>query len=111
MRKVLILAIPAIAIALVVALYFSIPYYNGDRSTPPDRECKNNLRLIDGAKGEWGLEHNKTNGPIEWIDVLPYLGRLGTNSPMPRCPSGGTYTLHNLEDLPTCSVRGHALPP
>ena len=111
MRRWLVVAIVAIATLLVTGLYFlPISYYNGDRSTPPDRACINNLRLIDGAIQEWALEHNKTNGPVTWNDVLPYLGREGTNTPLPHCPSGGTYTLHNIEDPPTCSIRGHALP-
>jgi len=111
MRRGLIIAIAAIPLALIIAWLLPLPYYNGDRSTSPRVTCINNLRLIDGAKQEWELVHNKTNGPITWNDILPYIGRDGINSPIPRCPSGGVYSLNNLEDLPTCSIPGHALQP
>ena len=73
--------------------------------------CINHLRQIDAAKQQWALKNNKTNGPVTWNDVLPYMGR-NTRKAMPLCPQGGTYILGNIGDLPKCSSGGdhHTLP-
>lgn len=70
--------------------------------------CIANLRLIYLAKQAWALEKNKTDTdtPTEQ-DLLPYL----KGSVFPVCPSGGTYTIGPVGQLPTCSTPGHVLPP
>ncbi len=66
--------------------------------------CINNLRQLDGAKQQWALENKKTAADVpSEADVTPYLKAF------PTCPSGGTYTLHEVGAMPTCSVPGHAL--
>ena len=68
--------------------------------------CINNLRQLDGAKQQWALENRKTeNATPSTQDILPYL-RDG----IPKCPSGGHYTLNAVGAQPTCSIQGHALP-
>jgi hypothetical protein len=69
--------------------------------------CINNLRQIDGAKQQWALEHNKTVDAVpKPEELLPYL----KNGAFPECPDGGTYYLNSVEEVPTCSIEGHALP-
>jgi len=69
--------------------------------------CINNLRQIDAAKQQWALENNKPADAIPAAqDLLPYL----KDGIFPVCPSGGTYTINAVGDLPTCSIPGHALP-
>ena len=81
-----------------------------DPVTAAKDECINNLRQIDGAKQTWALEMGKHVGDIpSWSDIRPYLGR-GTNGPIPKCPSGGTYTIGTVETAPKCSVAGHVVP-
>src|SRR5579862_408260 len=73
-------------------------------------DCINNLRMIDGAKQTWALETGKqaTDTPT-WADIQPYFNR-GTNAAMPKCPSGGTYTIGAVGEKPKCSIAGHVLP-
>jgi outer membrane lipoprotein-sorting protein len=72
--------------------------------------CINNLRQIDAAKNEFALEKGKANGtPVTEADIKPYI-KLDTNGNLPKCPAGGTYTIGNVGEKPTCSVPGHALP-
>ena len=53
--------------------------------------CINNLRLIDGAKQQWALEHQKPRGALlTTADLMPYL----KGNTMPVCPAGGVYTLN-----------------
>jgi hypothetical protein len=70
--------------------------------------CIANLRLIYAAKQAWALEKNKADTDIPTQqDILPYL----KGSVFPVCPSGGTYTIGAVGQLPTCSISGHVLPP
>ena len=69
--------------------------------------CINNLRQIDGAKQQWALENKQpADALVVPQQIMPYL----KNSTIPVCPSGGTYTLNNVQTPPTCSIAGHALP-
>jgi hypothetical protein len=69
--------------------------------------CINNLRQIDAAKQQWALEKNKTADAVPTEqDLAPYL----KDNALPVCPSGGTYTLNAVGELPQCSVPGHVLP-
>jgi len=68
--------------------------------------CINNLRQIDAAKQQWGLENNKTAEAMPVAtDILPYL----KDKTAPICPAGGTYTINALNQVPTCSIPGHVL--
>lgn len=71
-------------------------------------QCIANLRLIYAAKQAWALEKSKsdTDTPTEQ-DLLPYI----KGGAFPVCPSGGTYTIGPVGQLPTCSIPGHVLPP
>ncbi len=70
--------------------------------------CINNLRQLDGAKQQWALEKNLGDDarPVA-ENLLPYL----KDGVFPICPSGGTYTLNAVGELPACSISGHVLPP
>jgi chromosome segregation ATPase len=69
--------------------------------------CINNLRQIDAAKQQWALENKKAADAIPSAqDLLPYF----KDGIFPVCPSGGTYAIGTVSEVPTCSVPGHALP-
>lgn len=72
--------------------------------------CINNLRQIDAAKQQWALEKNKTADAIPTVqDIAPYI-KLDANGNIPGCPSGGTYSINAVGELPSCSIAGHVLP-
>jgi hypothetical protein len=99
------------AVCLCIGLLaIALPNRPGPR-TSPKNTCINNLRLIDGAKQTWALEHQKTNSDLPtWADIQVYF-RRGTNEEMIlKCPEGGKYTLGVLSNPPTCSIPGHVLP-
>jgi len=69
--------------------------------------CINNLRQIDAAKQQWALEKSKTTDAVPTEqDLLPYL----KDGVFPVCPSGGTYAINAVGEVPTCSIPGHVLP-
>jgi len=88
----------------------AIPNFVRARTTSQQNACISNLRIIDGAKGQWALENHKQNTDVPTVrDLTPYIGR-GPNGQFPVCPQGGTYTIGAINEQPRCSVPGHALP-
>ena len=70
--------------------------------------CIARLRMIEGSKDAWMLEHHKTtNDVVTWDDIRPYLSREGKAIPV--CPAGGTYSLGRLRESASCSVPEHKL--
>jgi hypothetical protein len=107
-----------ILVSLIVIILFAlvaVPNFVRDPWTGPQNACINNLRCIDAAKQQWAVENHKTNGPVTWNEILPYLDMVqreqGRKIEFPHCPSGGTYTIGNIGEPPTCSIAGHALTP
>lgn len=70
--------------------------------------CINNLRDINAAKNEWALENGKTNGVVVVANQLTNYLHHGI---MPKCPSGGVYTIGKVGELPTCSLGTNVNPP
>ena len=98
----------AVSMLLVMLSIIAIPNFIKARNTALQHACVNNLRQIDGAKQQWALENTKKEDAIpSQADILPYIGSSGM---MPFCQAGGTYTIHSVGELPTCSVPGHELP-
>ena len=68
--------------------------------------CITNLRLIDGAKQQWALDHRKPGSALMTAaDLLPYL----KGNAMPTCPAGGVYTLNPVSVPPLCNIPGHTI--
>ena len=75
-------------------------------------ECIRNLSWIDEAKQNWALENGKKSSDTPTVaDLLVYANghRDSAGDSFPTCPSGGTYTINSLGQVPTCSVSGHAI--
>ncbi len=72
------------------------------------KTCLSNLRRIDDAKQAWATDTSalETDVPKE-ADLLPYL----RSEQFPVCPSGGTYSINAVNELPTCSFPGHVFHP
>ena len=75
---------------------------------------------MNSAKNEWALEHNaKSNDIVTIKDIRPYIERERNNSfikldakgNLPKCPSGGTYTIGKIGEPPTCSLGTTVDPP
>ena len=87
----------------------AIPNFVKARNTAQMNACINNLRMIDGAKRSWALENKKELGSMPTdAELSPYL-KYGFGAL--KCPAGGNYTINPTDQLPTCSVPNHRLPP
>ena len=98
-----------IEIMIVVAIIgllaaFAVPNFVNARATTQAKGCISNLRLIDGAKTSWALDKNKGGDATPTDDDLkPYI-KLNSDGNIPGCPAGGTYTIGNLNQQPTCTL-------
>ena len=89
-------------IGLLAAI--AVPAYSRARENSVGRACVNNLRLINGAKEQYGFENSGTT-PASLGDMVPtYISKT------PVCKGGGTYSIGALGTEPTCDVgAGHAM--
>jgi hypothetical protein len=103
-----------IVLAVIIGFSFCVSKYATfvRSGTSPANTCINNLRQIEAAKNEWALEKGITNVEVapQENDLTPYI-QLGSNSRIPTCPSGGTYTIGKLKEIATCSLGTNVNPP
>ncbi len=75
-----------------------------DAAIIAQKTCLGNLRRIDDAKQAWATDNNAPDTAVpKETDLLPYL----KTDQFPSCPSGGTYSINAVNELPTCSFPGH----
>jgi len=94
-------------LALCAVTAVAIPHVVRARTCRCSNACVNNLRQMDGAMQQWALENRKMlEYKIAMADITPYL-----KNPLV-CPQGGTYKIGPaVSNAPTCSIKGHSLPP
>jgi len=71
--------------------------------------CIDNLRMLDGAKQQWAMEHGAvpTSQPMS-SDIQPYIGR--GSGILPVCPLDShqmfstSYSLNNCQNNPSCLI-------
>lgn len=96
-KKVFVVGILVSCIMVVIA----IPAYLQYRYDTHTGACDGNLRLIEHAKGVYEIKNNKKAGDsVETNKVIEYL-----DGGMPRCFSGGVYTLNEIGVYPSCSYH------
>jgi hypothetical protein len=96
---------PILCGMFVVTGFLVLPLFVKPRVVVSRSACIANLKLIDGAKATWALEHHKQPGdepaeadifgPDQYIRVKP------------ECPQGGTYTVGAIGENPRCTVPEH----
>jgi len=100
-----------VEIMIVVAIIgllaaIAIPNFVKARATSQQNACINNMRQITAAVNEWALETGQQTGnPVTMNELTPYI-QLNSNSSIPPCPAGGSYTLAAVGNIPqvTCSL-------
>lgn len=64
--------------------------------------CINNLRRIDGAKALWALVEKKADADVPNMSNL--VTYIGIQNRFPVCPAGGVYSVHRVDQSPTCPI-------
>jgi hypothetical protein len=98
-NKIKLRLILALTVAAVAGAWISL-------SILPRNRCIYNLHQIDGAKEQWSLDTDQTNG----APAVPTAINRYIKHGEPKCPEGGTYTYGNVGEDPRCSIKGHELP-
>jgi len=85
-----------------ILLAIAIPGFTRTRANARAKACQGNLKQIYSAKERWAMDNNKApdDTPLQG-ELVPYY----THS-VPVCPASGTYTIGELQELPTCSIGG-----
>ena len=101
-----------VEIMIVVAIIgllaaVAIPNLIKARKTAQVNACKANLRTLEFAIQQWALEKRKRDDSEVTLEDLESYMKDG----IPRCPSGGEYTLGTVEEKPMCNVGGHTIIP
>ena len=97
-------------IGLLVAI--CLPNFIRSRASSQQNACINNLRQINSAVQQWAMETGQAAGsppPNMDTDLTPYI-QLNSNSSIPNCPAGGTYTIYNVSAVPQVSCSLSTLP-
>jgi prepilin-type N-terminal cleavage/methylation domain-containing protein len=87
-------------IGLLVAI--AVPQFLQSRETSRVKTCISNLKQLDTAKQQWAIDTKQSTGatPAPTDFVPTYLRAY------PSCPSGGSYTLNDMNTPPECSITG-----
>jgi prepilin-type N-terminal cleavage/methylation domain-containing protein len=101
-----------VEIMIVVAIIgllaaIAIPNFIKARATSQQNACINNLKQIDGAISTWALETGQSSGAsVASVQTVSAYIKLNSNSSIPACPAGGTYTTYTVGAVPqvTCSL-------
>ena len=103
--------IVVLIIGILVAI--AVPNFVKARESARTKACIANLRQIDSAKEQYGIDNRLSAGStISGFSVLAGAGTTTYMKTTPQCPSGGAYTINALGTNPVCSfsASGHILP-
>ena len=94
-----------VVLIIGILLAIAVPNFVSARNNSRIKSCVGNLRQVDGAKQQWAMDNQKTGADTPgWADLTP-----GYIRSQPSCPSGGTYTMGNIDTFPTCNQASHTL--
>ena len=101
-----------IVVAIIgVMLAIALPSFIRAREVARARACKVNLMRINEAVGAFAGHTKKQRGEPVAFDDLIMPGGTGFLRAMPRCPSGGEYTVETIGEPATCSEDHSAWEP
>lgn len=89
---------------LIIAMLamIAIPGWMKIRQTSRETACRENRRVINDAKAQWGLDKGKSMGDVPTqADLVPEFLRNE-----PKCAQHGTYSYGSLGTGASCSVHG-----
>lgn len=96
--------IMVVVVIMATILAIAMPSFARARDNSKAKACQYNLKQIMCAKERWAMDNNRgpLDTPLMTELAIPGVYVKGT----PQCPSGGTYTVGRLDELPTCSIGG-----
>ena len=91
-----------VVLIIGILLAIAVPNFVRAREVSRAKACVSNLRDISYAKEQWAIDQRKqtTDVPAD-TDLYGSTNYLRTT---PACPAGGTYSINDLANWPTCSI-------
>ena len=91
-----------VVLIIGILLAIAVPNFIKARETSRTKSCIANLKQIEAAKEQWAMDTKAsptaTPGDTDLYGTDLYLRAA------PECPSGGTYTIGDLQTRPDCSI-------
>jgi prepilin-type N-terminal cleavage/methylation domain-containing protein len=96
-----------VVLIIGILLAVAIPSFVQARESSRAKACVANLKQIDSAKQQWAMDQKmaSTASPAQG-DLSPTYVRS-----YPSCPESGTYTIGDIDTLPTCSIGANTSQP
>lgn len=89
-----------VVLIIGILLAIAVPNFVRARESSRSKSCIANLKQIQAAKEQWAMDTNAApNATPTQQDLSPNYVKS-----WPACPSGGSYTINDLQNDPTCSI-------
>ncbi len=102
------MVIVVVLIAMLIAI--AIPHFLRARDSSWSKACRQNLYEFEMAKEQWAISTKASASATPGADELVTEYLKGTEDTLPLCPSGGTYSLNDLRNLPSCDIGDNGTP-
>ncbi len=97
-----------VVLIIGILLAIAVPNFMKARESSRTKSCVANLKQIESAKEQWAMDTRAASGAA--VTDANLFGAALYIKVKPLCPSGGDYTIGNVDANPTCSIGGtHAL--
>ena len=99
------------ALLVLVLVAIAVPNFAKSKTTACKNACVNNLRILDGAKEQYALDHKLPKGYVLNSEQEKGLYEYCKGG-APSCPGGGKYSMNPIDVTPTCDSAkegGHSL--
>jgi prepilin-type N-terminal cleavage/methylation domain-containing protein len=98
-----------VVLIIGILLAIAVPNFIKARESSRTKSCIANLKQIEAAKEQWAMDSKAPATATPTAAVL--YGATAYVKNTPACPSGGTYTIGDLNTRPTCNGDAtHVLP-
>ena len=98
-----------VVLIIGILLAIAVPNFIKARESSRTKSCIANLKQIEAAKEQWAMDSKAPATATPTAAVL--YGPTAYVKNTPSCPSGGTYTIGDLNTRPSCNGDAtHVLP-
>jgi prepilin-type N-terminal cleavage/methylation domain-containing protein len=92
-----------VVLIIAILLSIAIPNFLRARETSRAKSCTANLRQIETAKEQWAMDTKAAASATPTAADLVDEYMKGTPDTLPECPSGGAYTIGDMQTRPVCA--------
>src|SRR5947208_2417726 len=89
-----------VVLIIGILLAIAVPNFIKARESSRTKSCIANLKQIEAAKEQWAMDTKAASTATPTAAQL--YGATAYVKNTPSCPSGGTYTIGDMNTRPTC---------